>query len=107
MLYGHRLDPEGFGKALETFDGYLGDILAELRDDDLLMLTADHGNDPTIPSTDHTREYAPLILTSPSLSKGVALGDRPTYADLGQTVLDALNVPDGSLPGASLLSLLN
>ena len=107
MLYGHRLDPEGFGQALEVFDGYLGDILNELRADDLLMLTADHGNDPTIPSTDHTREYAPLILTSPGIDKGVALGDRPTYADLGQSVLDALNVPNGSLPGTSLLGFLN
>lgn len=104
MLYGHRLDPDGFGAALETFDGYLGELMTALGPNDLLMLTADHGNDPTIPSTDHTREYAPLLMFSPSLKEGRALGDRPTYADLGATVLDALGV-EAKIPGESLLRL--
>lgn len=107
MLYGHRLDPAGFGKALETFDSYLGDIWGKLNDDDLIMLTADHGNDPTIPSTDHTREYAPLILASPGLERSVDLGDRPTFADIGKTALHALGVSDSVLPGDSLLKLLS
>jgi phosphopentomutase len=105
MLYGHRLDPHGFGEALETFDGYLSDILLKLGPKDLLILTADHGNDPTIPSTDHTREYAPFLMTSPAFKVGRNLGDRPTFADLGKTVLHALGVPDDELPGTSLLSL--
>lgn len=104
MLYGHRLDPEGFGRALETFDGYLGKILEKLGPTDLLMLTADHGNDPTIPSTDHTREFAPLVMTSPAWSVGGPLGDRPTFADIGATVLDAFGVR-GDLPGTPLQSL--
>lgn len=103
MLYGHRLDPAGFGKALETFDGYLGDILQKMRPTDLLLITADHGNDPTIPSTDHTREYAPLLMYSPSLERGQALGDRQTYSDIAQTVLQALGVANRGLPGSSLL----
>lgn len=103
MLYGHRLDPAGFGEALETFDGYLEQILQRLKSTDLLLITADHGNDPTIPSTDHTREYAPLLMYSPSFSSGGPLGDRETYADLGQTVLAALGVANRGLPGASLL----
>lgn len=103
MLFGHRLDPEGFAQALETFDTYLGKIRENLTDKDLLMLTADHGNDPTIPSTDHTREYAPLLMSSPRWSRGGSLGDRSTFADLGQTVLDALGVEGQSLPGRSCL----
>lgn len=105
MLYGHRLDPEGFGQALETFDIYLAQIMEKMSDKDLLILTADHGNDPTIPSTDHSREYVPFLMTSPLWEQGKSLGDRPTYADLGQTVLAALGVPNDGLPGTSLLSL--
>lgn len=104
MLYGHRLDPRGFGNALETFDGYLGEILAKLKNDDLLLITADHGNDPTIPSTDHTREYVPLLMHSPRWSGGGALGDRPTFADVGATVLEAFGV-ESRLPGTPLQSL--
>lgn len=103
MLYGHRLDPAGFGRALETFDGYLEKLLGSMKPSDLLLLTADHGNDPTIPSTDHTREYAPLLMYSSSFEGGRSLGDRPTYADLGQTVLAALGVANRGLPGTSLL----
>lgn len=106
MLYGHRLDPAGFGQALETFDGYLSQILDRLGPDDLLMITADHGNDPTIPSTDHTREYAPLVMTSPAWSEGGALGDRPTYADVGATVLHAFGVGQKGLPGTALQTVL-
>lgn len=105
MLYGHRLDPHGFAQALETFDEYLQEIWSRLGERDLLILTADHGNDPTIPSTDHTREYAPFLMASPSLSQGKSLGDRPSYADVGATVLDAFGLEATDLPGQSLLGL--
>lgn len=104
MLYGHRLDPKGFGAALETFDGYLERILEAMGESDLLLLTADHGNDPTIPSTDHTREYAPLLITCKGWSVGKPLGDRPTFADIGATVLDAFGV-SAATAGESLLRL--
>lgn len=104
MLYGHRLDPTGFAAALETFDGYLKEILAGMTERDLLLITADHGNDPTIPSTDHTREYTPLLMTAPGWKNGKSLGDRPTFADVGATVLDAFGVKADN-PGTSLLSL--
>jgi phosphopentomutase len=104
MLYGHRLDAKGFGQALETFDGYLKDILAAMTARDLLLVTADHGNDPTIPSTDHTREYAPLLMTAPGWTNGRALGDRSTFADVGATVLEAFAV-QAETPGRSLLAV--
>lgn len=106
MLYGHRLDPAGFGQALETFDGYLGEIQSKMKETDLLLITADHGNDPTITSTDHTREYVPFLMTSKAFVGGKALGDRPTFADIGATILEAFGVeaPD-DFEGQSLLNL--
>ncbi|MCX7925038.1 MAG: phosphopentomutase, partial [Fimbriimonadales bacterium] len=86
MLYGHRNDPQGFARALAAFDEMLRDLLSHLRPTDLLILTADHGNDPTTPSTDHSREYLPLLLYSPAVAEGVNLGVRQTLADLGATV---------------------
>jgi phosphopentomutase len=90
MLYGHRNDALGYARALEAFDERLGALLKGLRPGDLLLLTADHGNDPTTPGTDHTREYVPLLAWGPRLTRGVNLGTRPTFADLGRTVSDAL-----------------
>lgn len=86
MLYGHRNDPEGFARALEAFDGMLADLLARLQPTDWLILTADHGNDPTTPSTDHSREYLPLLIYSPSVEAGRDLGVRRTLADIGATI---------------------
>lgn len=86
MLYGHRQDAPGFARALETFDGYLKDIMSKMRPTDLIMLTADHGNDPTSPSTDHAREYAPILVYSPSLPGGINYGTRSTFADIGATL---------------------
>ncbi|MFN7172611.1 MAG: phosphopentomutase [Fimbriimonadaceae bacterium] len=85
MLYGHRNDPEGFGRALEDFDRFLGWLFGELRDTDLLILTADHGNDPTHPGTDHTREYVPMVLVARGLPSG-PLGDRKGLAVVGDQV---------------------
>ena len=102
MLYGHRNDPQGFARALEQFDGYVGELMQALEPSDLLMITADHGNDPTTPSTDHCREYAPLLLFSPSLAGGHNYGIRPTFADLGATVASVFGVAAPPI-GSSLL----
>jgi phosphopentomutase len=88
MLYGHRRDTEGFAKALEHFDSSLPHIEAAMRDGDLMIITADHGNDPTFPGTDHTREYAPLLVYGKSARPGVNLGTRGSLSDIGQTVAE-------------------
>jgi len=88
MLYGHRRDTEGYAKALEHFDSSLPHIETSMREDDLMIITADHGNDPTFPGTDHTREYAPLLVYGKSARPGVNLGTRASLADIGQTVAD-------------------
>jgi phosphopentomutase len=88
MLYGHRRDVEGYAKALEHFDTRLPEIEAAMRDGDLYLITADHGNDPTRPGSDHTREYAPLIAFGPRMKPGVDLGTRGSLADIGQTVAE-------------------
>jgi len=88
MLYGHRRDTEGYAKALEHFDSSLPHIESAMGDGDLMIITADHGNDPTFPGTDHTREYAPLLVYGKSARPGVNLGTRGSLADIGQTVAD-------------------
>jgi phosphopentomutase len=85
--YGHRRNPLGYGKALEAFDVQLGALLPKLTEDDLLMITADHGNDPTHTGTDHTRERVPLFMYSPKFTQGQALPQRSTFADLAATIL--------------------
>lgn len=104
-LYGHRQDPEGFGRALEEFDKSLPDIRSVLSGQDLLILTADHGNDPTDASTDHSREYVPLLVSSPSGGKGIDLGTRRTFGDAGKTVAEFFQVPN-DLAGTSFLSMV-
>ncbi|MDQ2977058.1 MAG: phosphopentomutase [Acidobacteriota bacterium] len=88
MLYGHRRDTEGFARALEHFDASLPAIEAAMREDDLMIITADHGNDPTFPGSDHTREYAPLLVYGKSARHGVNLGTRASLADTGQTIAE-------------------
>jgi phosphopentomutase len=85
-LYGHRNDVDGYARNLERFDARLSDLLPHLRASDLLVVTADHGNDPTTPSTDHSREYVPLLAVGTGVTPGVSLGTRATFADLGQTI---------------------
>jgi len=91
-LYGHRNDVEGYARNLERFDRRLSGVLARLRQADLLIVTADHGNDPTTASTDHAREYVPLLVTGPRVRGGVDLGTRSTFADVGQTIAEAFGV---------------
>ena len=97
MLYGHRRDTEGYAKALEHFDARLPDIFGAMNDDDLVILTADHGNDPTFPGSDHTREFAPLLVYGKTAKRGVNLGTRETLADIGQTIAEnfGLKLKDG------------
>jgi phosphopentomutase len=102
-LYGHRNDVAGYAANLERFDARLGELLSRLGPGDLLIVTADHGNDPTTPSTDHAREYVPVFLVGAGVRPGVDLGTRATFADLGQTLADLFGV--GPLPsGKSFLA---
>lgn len=104
-LFGHRRDPAGYAKALEEFDARLPEVFDAMQDDDLLIITADHGNDPTYEGTDHTREYVPLLVYSKRFKQGKDLGIRTTFADLGATIAENFNV---SLPehGTSFLDQL-
>jgi phosphopentomutase len=88
MLYGHRRDVEGYASALEHFDKRLPEIEAAMKPGDLYLITADHGNDPTRPGSDHTREYVPLLCFGPRMKGGVNLGTRRSLADIGQTIAD-------------------
>lgn len=97
MLFGHRRDPEGYAAALEHFDARLPEIMAAMKDGDLLIITADHGNDPTFRGSDHTREYAPLLVYGRAAKPGVNLGTRGSLADIGQTIAEnfGLELPAG------------
>ncbi|HET7712231.1 MAG TPA: phosphopentomutase [Thermoanaerobaculia bacterium] len=104
--YGHRNDPVGYAKALVTFDEELGGLLPALRESDLLFITADHGCDPCDVSTDHTREYVPLLVAGPALRARCDLGTRSSFGDLGVTVCDYLGMRRDGLAGESVLPLL-
>lgn len=105
MLYGHRNDVRGYANALIEFDNKLPEILNSLKDDDILFITADHGCDPTTPSTDHSREYVPLIVYGKNLKKGVNLGTRETFADVAATITDYMGV-EYKGEGESFLNLI-
>jgi phosphopentomutase len=107
MLYGHRKDVEGFARSLEEFDALLGPFLGTLRPTDLLILTADHGcdPDPVNPTTDHSREYVPIVAYTPATTAGATIGVRSTLADMGQTIAENFG---GKIPhGASFLAILS
>lgn len=104
--FGHRNDPPGYARNLEAVDGRLPEVLGKLQAGDLLFITADHGNDPTTPSTDHSREYVPLLAAGPLVRPGIDLGIRPTFADVGTTVADALGIPWKG-PGTSMRPVLS
>lgn len=101
-VYGHRRDPVGYGKCIEEFDVRLGEMINKLKEDDLLILTADHGTDPTYSGTDHTREYVPMIMYSKSLQGNSDLYVGSTFADIGATIADNFNV-SGTAIGNSIL----
>ena len=92
MVYGHRQDALGFGRALEAFDAWLPALQREMSADDLLLICADHGCDPSTPGTDHTREYVPVLAWRPGLRTGVPLGERHSFADLGATLAEFFGV---------------
>ena len=94
MAYGHRNDPQGYADALAYFDQKLPEIQSYLTPEDLLIITADHGCDPTFPGTDHTREYVPILCWYPGMEKLVDLGTRKTYADMAATIADFLDVKE-------------
>ena len=98
-LWGHRRNVEGYGKEIEKFDKNLGVLLEELREDDLLILTADHGNDPTYSGTDHTREYVPFLAYSKTMKEGGALENEDTFSIIGASVADNFEVkmPEGTI----------
>ena len=102
MLYGHRNDPEGYGKALEDFDNRLQEIYGKMGEEDILIITADHGCDPTTSSTDHSREHIPVLVYGKNVKPGVNIGTRETFADIGKTILDFFNV-ENELVGKSFL----
>lgn len=104
-LYGHRRDPLGYGKALERFDEQLGEFIPLLQDDDLLIITADHGNDPTYKGTDHTREYVPLFIYHNQITQGKKIELRKTFADVGATIADNFKVQSPEY-GTSFLSII-
>ncbi|MDD2585390.1 MAG: phosphopentomutase [Syntrophomonadaceae bacterium] len=105
QLYGHRNDPPGYARALQEFDIRLPEIMARLNSKDMLIITADHGCDPTTPSTDHSREYVPLLIYGESLCNGSNLGLRESFADIGITVADYLQVSVNGVNGQSVYSL--
>lgn len=104
-LYGHRRDPEGYGRALEVFDRALPELMSALGEDDLLIVSADHGNDPVHSGTDHTREYVPILVYSPSLKAPGSLGVRATFSDVAATIADNFGAASPKY-GTSFLSEL-
>ena len=103
MVYGHRNNVAGYAKAMSDFDKSLGEMLKLLREDDLLIITADHGCDPATPSTDHSREYTPMVAFGKKIKSGVNLGTRDTFADIGATVLDWFGEESDEIYGKSFL----
>ena len=103
MVYGHRNDVAGYARALSAFDAWLGGFLPQLKEEDILIITADHGCDPATPSTDHSRDYTPMIAYGEKLKKGINLGTRDTFADIGATILEWFNVSTEEVYGNSFL----
>ncbi len=105
MLYGHRNDIAGYARTLVEFDSRVTEILEALKEQDILMITADHGCDPCTPSTDHSREYVPLLVYGKTLKKGVNLGTRQTFSDIAATVADVFGISE-PMPGTSFLDII-
>ena len=104
MKFGHRNDVDGYAKALTEFDTQLGEFLSKMRSDDILIITADHGCDPVTVSTDHSREYVPMIIYGGGIQKGVDLQTRASFSDISATIIEIFNVDKGATNGISFLS---
>ena len=102
MVYGHRNDVKGYARAATEFDVQLGQFMEAMRPDDVLIITADHGCDPGTPSTDHSREYTPMLIYGQGIKAGVSIGTRDTFADIAATVLDLFGLK-GEIAGTSFL----
>ena len=103
MLYGHRNDPKGYGKAIEDFNNRLNEIYMNMKDDDILIITADHGCDPTTSSTDHSREYIPVLVKGKNIKENINLGTLDSFTDIGKTILDYFNISN-DINGTSFLN---
>lgn len=106
MKYGHRNDVPGYAAAATEFDGFLSSFVKDMREDDVLLITADHGCDPATPSTDHSREYTPMLIYGKGIKSGVNLGTRASFSDISATVLEYFGVAQGSTRGESFLRLV-
>ncbi|MDE6676409.1 MAG: phosphopentomutase [Clostridia bacterium] len=106
MKYGHRNDVAGYAAAATEFDGFLSSFLSDMREEDVLLITADHGCDPATPSTDHSREYTPMLIYGNGIKSGVNLGTRESFSDISATVLEYFGVPQGTTQGESFLRLV-
>ena len=104
--YGHRRDPEGYGKAIEEFDARLPELISAMKDSDIMILCADHGNDPIHSGWDHTREYVPAVIFGKHIAEGKNLGTRSTYADIGATAADALDAEKAQIGESFLAEIL-
>jgi phosphopentomutase len=103
--YGHRRDPVGYGRAIEEFDSRLPEIIGAMKSEDILILCADHGNDPIHSGWDHTREHVPVLLYGKNIKPGVNLGTRMSFADISATIAEYLNVPKSQI-GESFLKII-
>lgn len=101
--FGHRRDARGYAEALEAFDARIPDILSAMKQEDVLMLCADHGNDPGHEGWDHTREAVPLLVAGKPIEEGINLGTRATFADIAATILEYLDIPERTPIGTSFL----
>ena len=104
MVFGHRNNVAGYAQALTEFDAWLGGFIERMKEDDICIITADHGCDPSTPSTDHSREHTPMLILGKGIREGVDLGTRASFADIGATVLEALGITDGGIAGESFYS---
>ena len=104
MVFGHRNNIAGYAQALTEFDAWIGGFMERMHDDDICIITADHGCDPATPSTDHSREHTPMLIFGKSIRKGVNLGTRASFADIGATILESFGITDGGIAGESFYS---
>ena len=105
--YGHRRDPKGYKEALEELDSEIPNLLNSLKKDDVLIVTADHGNDPTFKGTDHTREYIPILVYGNCIKEGINIGTRNTFADIGTTIADLLGMNTTSIGESFKKAIIN